>query len=216
MFEHPKQPGRARLGFSQIGSIAVHVVVLALLCLRPAPIFVKPAIIAHGERGTSPLIYLAAPGEQEVLVAKQSKPRPAQIHLPVPVKKEFNAKVNSEKDAAPQNAETVSSTTSGSPESSDLNGVTMEPGVKPAIEVTLVDPPVRRSDIPPGVEGDVVVEITIDEQGNVIGAKLLKGLGPGIDEKIIATVLNNWHYRPATKYGVPIPSKYDAHWHFRG
>ena len=216
MFEHPKQPGSARLGFAQIGSSAVHVVVLALLCLRPAPIFVKPAMIAPGEHGSSPLIYLAAPGEQEVLVAKQSKPRPAQIHLPVPVKKEFNAKVNSEKNTAPQNAETVSSTTSGSPESSDLNGFSMEPGMKPAIEISLVDPPVTKADIPRGVEGDVELEITIDQNGNVIGAKILKGLGFGIDQKVLATVLNNWHYRPATKYGVPIPSKYKAYWHFRG
>ncbi len=87
--------------------------------------------------------------------------------------------------------------------------------MRPAIETTLLDPPVSRSEIPPGTEGDVVVEITIDEQGNVIEVRLLKGLGRGIDEKILATV-RNWHYRPATKDGVPIPSKNDHYWHFRG
>jgi len=201
-----------------VASSTVHglVLVALVLLLRVTPIFIKPLTLARGDQGTSPLIYFAPQGEQEVMVAKQSKPRPAQLTIPVPVKRQFNAKVTSEKEAKPQNAEIVSATTSGSPEGTDLNGFAMGPGIKPAIETSLIDPPVSKADIPPGVEGDVVVEVTIDENGNVIGAKLLKGLGSGVDEKIIATVLNNWHYRPATKYGVPIPSKYDARWHFRG
>jgi len=216
MFEPPKMSGRGRWNLAFAGSLATHGLVLMVLCLRPAPIFIKPTMIAHGDRGASPLLYFAAHGDQEVLVAKQAKPRPAQLTVPVPVNRQFNAKVTSQKDAAPQNAEMVSATTSGSPHSSDLSGFTVGPDVRPAIEISLVDPPVSRADIPPGVEGDVVVEVTIDEHGNVIGAKLLKGLGHGIDEKCMATVLNNWHYHPATKDGVPIPSKYDARWHFRG
>ena len=148
-------------------------------------------------------------------MAKQARPRHAQITLPAPVVKQFNAKVTSQKATEPQNSEVVSSTTSGSPFSSDLNGYATGPDVRPAIETTLIDPPVSKTEIPAGVEGDVIVEITIDEQGNVTGAKLLKGIGFGIDEKILATV-HNWHYRPATKDGVPIPSKYDARWHYRG
>lgn len=161
------------------------------------------------------LIYFATPGEQEVLVARQARPRPAQITLPVLRVKQFNAKVTSQKATEPQNAESVSANASGSPFSSDLNGYATGPDVRPAIEITLSDPPVSKAEIPPGVEGDVIVEVTIDEQGNVIAVKLLKGLGDGIDDKILATV-RNWHYRPATKDGVPIPSRQDAHWHYRG
>ncbi|HEY6249110.1 MAG TPA: TonB family protein [Candidatus Angelobacter sp.] len=215
MFEHSPPKGRGRWSLSVTGSVAVHFAVLMVLCLRPTPIFVQPALIAHGDRGESPLVYFATPGPEEVLVAKQARPRVAQITLPVPVVKQFNAKVTSQKATEPQSSETVSATTSGSPFSSDLNGYARGPDVRPAIEITLLDPPVSKAEIPPGVEGDVIVEITIDEQGNVIGAKLLKGLVDGIDEKILATV-HNWHYRPATKDGVPIPSKYDARWHYRG
>lgn len=215
MFVNSPPSGHSRLSFSLVGSVAVHFVVLLVLCIRPTPIFVQPSLTAHGDRGATPIIYLAPPGPQEVLAAKQAKPRPAQITLPVPVVKQFNAKVTSQKATEPQNSEEVSATTSGSPFSSDLNGYATGPDVRPAIETTLLDPPVHKEEIPPGVEGDVIVEITIDEHGNVIGTKLLKGVGHGIDEKILATVLN-WHYRPATKDGVPIPSKYDAHWHFRG
>jgi len=215
MFVPSPPGGRGRLSFSLVGSMAVHFAVLLVLCIRPTPIFVHPALIAHGERGTSPLIYFATPGPDQVLVARQAKPRPARITLPVPAVKHVNAKVTSQKATEPQNSETVSATTSGSPFSSDLNGYATGPDVRPAIETTLLDPPVSRAEIPSGLEGDVIVEITIDEQGNVIGAKLLKGIGHGIDEKILATV-QNWHYRPATKDGVPIPSKYDARWHYRG
>lgn len=215
MFEY-SPPARQR-GFSLAlaGSIAVHGAILLVLCIRPAPIFVQPSLTAHGYRGTSPIVYFATPGPQEVLVAKHPRPRLAQLTLPVPVVKQFNAKVTSQKATEPQSSEEVSSTTSGSPFSSDLNGYATGPDVRPAIETTLLDPPVSKAEIPSGVEGDVIVEITIDEHGNVTGAKLLKGIGYGIDEKILATV-QNWHYRPATKDGVPIPSKYDARWHYRG
>jgi TonB family protein len=215
MFLHSPPRANGRSSFALVSSVVVHVLVIAVLCLRPTPIFVQPALIAHGDRGESPLIYLATPGPNEVLVATHAKPRPARITLQVPAVKQFNAKVTSQNATEPQNAEAVSATTSGSPFGSDLNGYATGPDVRPAIEITLLDPPVSKAAIPSCVEGDVIVEITIDEQGNVIGAKLLKGLGDGIDEKVLATV-RNWHYRPATKDGIPIPSKYDARWHYRG
>lgn len=215
MFELSPAKGRGRWSISATCSVAVHFAVLVVLCLRPTPIFVQPALIAHGDRGQSPLIYLAAPGPEEVLVAKQAKPRPAQITLPVPAVKQFNAKVTSQKATEPQNTETVSATTSGSPFGSDLNGYATGPDVRPAIEQSLVDPQFR-VDVPSGVDGDVIVEVTIDEHGGVIATKLLKGVGFGIDEKILATVRSYWHYTPATKDGVPIPSKQDARWHVHG
>jgi TonB family protein len=215
MFERAKRFGRGQWNLSLVGSVAVHSLVLFALCLRPTPVFVKPLLIAHGDRGPTPLLYFAPHGQEQSLVAPAPKSASARIHLRVQERLEFNAKVTSQKDAKPENTDSVSRVSAGSAHSSDLFGFTVGPGIKPAIETTLVDPPVLRSEIPPGVEGDVIVEITIDEQGYVIATRLLKGLGYGIDEKIIATV-RNWHYRPATKDGVPIPSKYDAHWHFRG
>jgi len=216
MFTHPEPSNPQRWSLSLTSSVAAHFLVLMLLSLRPAPIFVKSSLTAHGNRGTSTVLYFAKPGPQEVLVARQTRPKIASLYSPVPINREVNAKVTSEKNTKPQNSEVVSAAPSGSPYSSDLNGSDSGADVRPAIEISLVDPPVSKSEIPAGIEGDVIVEITIDEQGNVIGAKLLKGLGYGIDEKILATVRNNWHYRPATRDGVPIPSKYDARWHFRG
>ena len=59
----------------------------------------------------------------------------------------------------------------------------------------------------------MIVEISIDAQGIVVAERLLQGLGHGVDERVIA-VLRDWRYRPATRNGVPIPSKYDVHFHF--
>lgn len=215
MFAFLQRPSRSRLSLSLAGSVVVHSVVLWLLCLRPAPIFVKPVLIANGKRGESMVLYFTPPGNQQTLVAERSKHVTAKLYLPVKAKTKFNARITNQKDVQPQNPDPVSAVSAGSPNSSDLYGSITGADVRPAIETTLLDPPVSRAEIPAGVEGDVVVEITIDEQGYVTSAKLLKGLGYGIDEKIMATV-RNWHYRPATRDGVPIPSKYDAHWHFRG
>lgn len=215
MFTTSIQPNQQRRNLSLFGSVATHGVVIWVLCLHPAPIFVRPSLIAHGQHGESSVLYFTASGSQQTLVAERSKPATAQIHLPVKPKTTFNAKITNQKDVPAQNALPVSSVTAGSPNSSDLYGATTGPDVRPAIETTLIDPPISKAEIPLGVEGDVIVEITIDEHGYVTDAKLLKGLGEGIDEKILATV-RNWHYRPATRDGIPIPSKYDARWHFRG
>lgn len=215
MFSSSQRPSRARWNLSVIASVAIHGTVLWVLCLRPAAIFIKPTLIAHGQRGSSTVLYFTPPGNQDTLVAERSRHAPARLYLPVKEKTKFNAKITNQKNVEPQSPEPVSSVQAGSPESSDPYGSTTGADVRPAIEITLLDPPISRSEIPRGIEGDVVVEITIDEQGYVTATKLLKGLGDGIDDKILATT-RNWHYRPATRDGVPIPSKQDAHWHFRG
>ena len=70
-----------------------------------------------------------------------------------------------------------------------------------------------RADLPAGVEGDVIVEVTIDAQGNVVETKLLQGIGYGIEQKVLA-VLQRWHFRPATRDGVTISSQHIVHFHY--
>jgi len=42
---------------------------------------------------------------------------------------------------------------------------------------------------------------------------ILHSLGPAVDNRLLAT-LEQWHFTPASKNGVPIPSKQDVHYHF--
>ncbi len=85
--------------------------------------------------------------------------------------------------------------------------------VRPALPIVFPEPMVSRADIPPGVQGDVVVEVTIDAEGNVIGTKILASLGYGIEEKVLAA-LQNWRFRPATRDNVPIPSQHNVYFHY--
>ena len=60
---------------------------------------------------------------------------------------------------------------------------------------------------------DVIVEVTIDDQGNVTETRLLQSLQEDIDVKVIAT-LRNWRFKPATLDGTAISSRQDVHFHF--
>ncbi|HYW38579.1 MAG TPA: energy transducer TonB [Terriglobales bacterium] len=82
-----------------------------------------------------------------------------------------------------------------------------------AYPVVYPDPPVARAELPRDLQGDVVIEVTIDSQGNVVETKIVQAIGHGIDEKIEAT-LRRWHYQPATLDGTPVASRHDVHFHF--
>ena len=85
--------------------------------------------------------------------------------------------------------------------------------IRPALPSTTVDPVAYPWELPES-EGSVVVEITIDERGEIIRKAVLQSLGPKLDEKVLAA-LESWHFRPATQNGVAIASKQDAIFHFR-
>jgi periplasmic protein TonB len=67
--------------------------------------------------------------------------------------------------------------------------------------------------LPHGVQGDVVVDVTIDPSGKVADLAVLHTLGYGIESSVIGT-LKTWTFRPATKDGNPIASVQELHFHF--
>jgi len=86
--------------------------------------------------------------------------------------------------------------------------------VRPALPINAYDPVVDPNELPGHVEGSIVVEITIDDRGNIVQKTVLQSLGAAIDNKVLAA-LENWHFRPATRNGVAIPSKQDVYYHFK-
>ena len=84
--------------------------------------------------------------------------------------------------------------------------------VRIALPVVSTDPFVDRSELG-GRQGDVVVEITIDDKGNIVSKQVVKSFSPEVDNKVLAA-LQSWHFVPATRNGVPIASKQDVHYHF--
>jgi TonB family protein len=85
--------------------------------------------------------------------------------------------------------------------------------IRPALPITTSDPVVYPWQRPTS-EGKVVIEITIDERGDIVRKTVLQSLGSEIDNKCLAA-LENWHFQPATQNGNPIPSKQDAIFPFK-
>ena len=85
--------------------------------------------------------------------------------------------------------------------------------VRPALPVVTSDPVVYPWQLPESA-GNEVIEITIDERGEITRKTVLQSLGPEIDTKCLAA-LENWRFQPATRNGAPIPSKQDAIFPFK-
>jgi len=102
----------------------------------------------------------------------------------------------------------------GSPFGNQSSGLSDGADVRPALPVVSHDPHVDAADLVDGPEGDVIIEVTIDEKGNIVAKKVLRSLTPAVDLKVLAA-LEAWHFQPATRNGVPIASKQDVSYHFR-
>ena len=174
-----------------------------------------PSDVALGTPGsTGRVIYLAPtgaerfakPAEKPKLNLRASTPAVPIPRPPVPVAYENeNGNEQSKLDETARGGSLYGTRVPGSP----LTGSE----IIPALPQVFPDPAVSRADLPPGVQGDVVVEVTIDEQGNVVELKLIRGIGYGIEERVLAT-LRQWHFRPASKDGVTIASQHIVTFHY--
>lgn len=207
------QPARRRRwGFSVFLSSAIHGVVAAVLCWPTVALFVRPELLARGEGGSAtPLsVVLYVPSDLQLAAAE----RPPLLSLPASAqKKKQRTKLRKRNNVLEEAEKTPNPAEAGSEQGSAYDGASSGDEVKPALPAIFQDLKIYRSELPSGLQGDVIVEITIDAQGAVVAERLLQGLGHGVDERVIA-VLRDWRYRPATRNGVPIPSKYDVHFHF--
>jgi protein TonB len=69
------------------------------------------------------------------------------------------------------------------------------------------------SPLPSGTAGDVVVDVVIDKTGLVAKYSLVKGLGHGVDETVMATI-QSWTFKPATRNGQPVASEQELIFHY--
>jgi protein TonB len=210
MFTEEPKPKRSPRPL--IASAAVHAIVLALLIWKPLPHYVKTESALHGMGGTGHgTVYLKYGGAQKVKKAADvDDVQRAHLHIP----KRRPAKV--EETPAPAMASALTPTSNGTAGTSTgtlAYGYADGHEVRPAYPVVYPDPTVARAVCPPGLKGDVIVEVTIDDRGNIVSTRLLSGLGHGVDERVVA-VVQNWRYNPATRDGLPIPSQQDVHFHF--
>lgn len=212
----PTQPTeRRRWDLSLVVSFAAHVAVILLFTRHARPIFVMPSDVALGMPGSSGSVIYLAPVGAEKAAAVPEKPKLA-LHasaarIPAPAKLEQPAHEESNSTNAATNEQTARA---GSLYGTRIPGAPLTGHeVIPALPQVFPDPAVSRADLPPGVQGDVIVEVTIDENGNVIETKLIHGIGYGIEERVLAT-LRQWRFRPASKDGVTVASQHIVTFHY--
>ena len=192
-------------------SLALHGAFAAWLLWQPEPMLIQRSTVQLGENGVSlGLVYLPTDSSLRLPVNEESHSLKYAAAKKRVIKQRHVAPHQS--DEHPTEA-TAQGATMGSANGDSDIGPIYGIAALPALPTKFPDPVVSRSELPPGVFGDVIVEITIDSAGNVVKKKLLQSIGYGIDEKVMA-VLESWHFRPATFNGAPVASRQDVHCHF--
>lgn len=211
-------------------SLVVHGVLLAWLLHSPEPQLLNPVSVAYGQNGTSVTrLYWSstAPDDSthssaDLAVQKYKHERfgqkltwktPAKLaKLPAPPTPAIKAEQE-------DNSQTQTLSALGHGAQAGQTYGTLTQGqlygneVRPALPITTSDPVVWPWQLPISA-GNEVIEITIDERGEITSKTVLQSLGPDIDTKCLAA-LENWHFHPATRNGSPIPSKQDAIFPFK-
>ena len=217
MFSQLEDRQKKRWNRSRLLSLGLHCAVLFALLYRAAPVLITPSDVALGIPGSSgsvTITYLAPVG-QETTAFKPEQPR---LVLKATLSKKKPEPAKPRPEHQPLNNATVSdapqqTARGGSPFGRVPGSPLVGDEVVPALPEVFPDPPVSRADLPSGVEGDVIVEVTIDSQGNVVETKLIQGIGYGIEQKVLA-VLQRWRFRPAMRDGVTIASQHIVHFHY--
>ncbi len=196
-------------------SVAAHLAVLAVLVFHnPTVIDLSPDWLAHGDDAqTYKLTYFPPAAKNDATPRDAARllfpVRASKLRPPSQPPEPQQVIVIADAEAADHNSR------AGSPlgTMTTIDGPITGHEVHVAYPVVYPDPPVARAELPRDLQGDVVIEVTIDSQGNVVETKIVQAIGHGIDEKIEAT-LRRWHYHPATLDGTPVASRHDVHFHF--
>jgi Gram-negative bacterial TonB protein C-terminal len=230
MFGQLESPNPRRQRWLRLASLSLHGLVLAWLLHSPEPLLLNPISIARGHNGNSVTrLYWESktPDDsthsssdnatqryrhQRFTHEKLTWKAPAQLakltpQLPL-------SRAEKEDDAKTQTLSALGhGTQAGLPYGTLTNGQFYGDEIRPALPIATSDPVVWPWQLPE-TAGNEVIEITIDERGEIVNKVVLQSLGPDIDNKCLAA-LENWRFHPATHNGAPIPSKQDAIFPFK-
>jgi TonB family protein len=225
---HPATP---RQSWVVTGSLALHAVLFAWLLHSPEPQLLTPTSTALGHNGrVLARLYFPtqSPDDGETSSPEHATQRYRHQHL-------GHEKLTWKKDSAlaklalpsaalsqnsaEDNSKMAMLSKQGHGALAGLSYGTLPGGpvygdeIRPALPITTADPMVYPWELPDS-EGNVVVEITIDERGEIVRKTVIRSMGPKLDEKALAA-LDGWHFHPATHNGAAIPSKQDAIFPFK-
>lgn len=208
-------------------SLVLHFSFLIWLLHPPTPAFLAPSFVVRGERtGSATTLYFPLHSGQgknySAVPTTATSHQLAAARARITWTRSRNIGKSREREIAlsqtpadPGNRASLGGNPApplGSPYGSLFQGANSGFEVRPALWASGSDPHIAASELD-GLEGNVIVEITIDDQGNVVHTAVLQSLSPAIDAKVVAA-LENWHFHPATRDGVAVPSKQDVYYHF--
>ena len=194
-----------------IVSLVIHSAVVGWLCWQPEPMLIQREAIMAGENGTAlGVVYLPTDSSLRLAVNEESNNLKFALARKRALRRRHVAPHQT--DEHPTDAK-VQAPLLGSTNGDAIHGSIATWAARPALPLTFPDPHVLATELPPGVTGDVIIEVTIDAAGNITAKKVLQSIGYGIDEKVLA-ILENWRFTPATILGRPVASRQDVHFHF--
>ncbi len=200
-------------------SLLLHGLLAAWMLYPTAPIFVKPSTTLAGKNGAS-TVYLDLPSQNasSALAQELNTEENRRLFLPAPPANKKVIRKHPVLARAPQELHEAESAPTNQPPAGSLYG-SLSYGqsdgteVRPAIRVSGSEPAVNEYDLAGVREGNIIVEVTIDERGNITQKTVLQSLNPAIDRKVLAA-LEDWRFLPALRDGDAIASKQDVYYHF--
>ncbi len=202
----------------QAGSLLVHALLLVWILLPATPIYIRPSAVLSGRRGTSTTYIVFSPKADSRLTVPEElmndNPRVTWQKPARKVKRQDTKTLSrTPQELHASSAAPSNDTPAGSTYGSLSYGATDGTEVRPAIRIAGSEPRVYPWDWANVPEGNIIIEVTIDERGNITRKQVLQSLAPMIDNKVMAA-LEDWRFLPATRDGVAIPSKQDVHYHY--
>jgi protein TonB len=199
----PLVSGSAAMRRWMVASVAAH------LCVLGALLYVRSPQLTPVERpgdATGHLLSLTyAPGfsaPAAELQAPKAPPRkpapPSSIPTPTP--------------APPIVAAAATAATSSTDASSGVDALG-DGDTTVALVVVHPHPQPDLSQLPAGTSGDVIVDVVIDKTGRIAKFTMMRGLGHGVDETVLATI-QKWTFQPATRNGLPVASEQELLFHY--
>jgi len=157
---------RRRWGSSLTGSLLVHLALVGVLCWPVAPRVLAPRLVARGEGGnamgaTGTVLYL--PSAVRVAQPASARERAA---LVAPREDKLRTSGVKQRSNALEVEHPSGTRQAGSTIGTSYAGLWSGDEIKPALPSVFPDLTIHRNELPAGVEGDVIVEVTIDAQGN--------------------------------------------------
>src|SRR5579864_9229895 len=230
MFEQLNPATARRQRTLLAASVGVHAAILAWLLHAPEPKLLTPVSVALGQNGTSVTrLFWSSKNPDDSSHSSSDLATARYKHQRLGQKLSWKAPAQLSKLQAPQvpvaraeqqdksETQTLAAlghgTQAGLPYGTLTRGQLYGDEIRPALPVATSDPVVYPWQLPAS-PGNEVIEITIDERGEIVSKTVLQSLGPDIDSKCLAA-LDNWRFQPATRNGEPIPSKQDAIFPFK-